>query len=225
MPATRDEPWFQDHSPILLINVWHHDHIYSHSSRIHSPVAFHHSPTLFQGPEASITCALRIRFRLELARRLPQPLLEGLDGTGVVPTLPLALHAMFRGSRCYMEMIRAVRIEQCWRPNSLSALCVCPPTTVRSRAIVISSFAGSGAAGIIWLEYRIRAGIASILITLGLQQRLRCGLPPAVRGSLTLQQKDGGRNGIYHSNAPVIMPIDPINYNLLGRFNPRDHWD
>src|ERR1051326_974714 len=133
--------------------------------------------------------------------------------------------AMFRGSRCYIEMIRAVRIDQCRRPNSLSALCICPPTTVRSRAIVISSFAGSGAAGIIWLEYRIRAGIASILITLGLQQRFRCGLPPAVRGSLTLQQKDGGRNGIYHSNAPVIMPIDPINYNLLGRFNPKDHWD
>ena len=111
---------------------------------LHSTIRQHFSKA--QKHQSHAPSCLRIRFRLELARRLPQPLLEGLDGTGVVPTLPLALHAMFRGSRCYMEMIRAVRIEQCWRPNSLSALCVCPPTTVRSRAIVISSFCrfGSG---------------------------------------------------------------------------------
>jgi hypothetical protein len=174
---------------------------------LHSTIRQHFSKA--QKHQSHAPSCLRIRFRLELARRLPQPLLEGLDGTGVVPTLPLALHAMFRGSRCYMEMIRAVRIDQCRRPNSLSALCICPPTTVRSRAIVISSFAGSGAAGIIWLEYRIRAGIASILITLGLQQRLRCGLPPAVRGITYVTAEGWGQEGYLsfqlarnHANRP-----------------------
>src|ERR1041385_3161747 len=76
--AYPDEPWFQDHSPILLINVWHHDHIYSHSSRIHSPVAFHHSPTLFQGPEASITCAFL--FANPIQTRACSPLTSTLAG-------------------------------------------------------------------------------------------------------------------------------------------------